>query len=192
MYNDHSRTLLGNFWRFWKKRAKAHKNTPVLIFIIIIIYYHYCCCLLARFLDTLYFHLLDCNAMFWSKDSITLTKCIQFRIEFLEITRVICGDRIFRVCVIWFTWSDDKFQSRRRKPKLASFFRAGFLGEGNMNYYRRKCDLLQKSNLSNNLTTDMEREGLGNPCHIGNEKNPFPNNRRALNYCGCDFLRFEL
>ena len=101
---------------------------------------------------------------------ITVTKCIQLRIEFLEITRVICGDRIFRVCVIWFTWSDDKFQSRRRKPKLASFFRAGFLGEGNMNYYRRKCDLLQKSNLSNNLTTDMEREGLGNPYHIGNEK----------------------
>ena len=61
-----------------------------------------------------------------------------------------------------------------------------------MNYYRRKCDLLQKSNLSNNLTTDMEREGLGNPCHIGNEKNPFAKNRRALNHCGCDFLRFEL
>ena len=101
---DQSWTLLDHFWTtfedFGKKQAKAHKNTPVLIFIIIIIYYHYCCCLLARFLDTLYFHLLDCNAMFWSKDSITLTKCIQFRIEFLEITRVICGDRIFRVCVI--------------------------------------------------------------------------------------------
>ena len=130
---------------------------------------------------------------FGKKNSITLTKCIQLRIEFLEITRVICGDRIFRVCVIWFTWADDKFQSRRRKPKLASFFRADFLGEGNLNYYRTKCDLLQKSNLSNNLTTDMEREGLGNPYHIGNEKKiTLAKNRRALNYCGCDFLGFEL